>query len=84
MAVPQIEQRVAVLEVEVARLKEQLEKAVPSRGDWLNDIYGAFADDPHFEEAMRLGREYRESLRPKATKEVARRKAKNTAKGRQR
>ena len=84
MAVPQIEQRVAVLEVEVARLKEQLEKAVPSRGDWLNDIYGAFADDPHFEEAMRLGREYRESLRPKATKEVPRRKAKKAAKGRQR
>lgn len=84
MAVPQIEQRVAVLEAEVARLKEQLKKAVPSRGDWLNDIYGAFADDPHFEEAMRLGREYRESLRPKAPKEAARHKAKKAAKSRQR
>ena len=82
MAVPQIEQRVAVLEAEVARLKEQLRKAVPSRGDWLNDIYGAFADDPHFEEAMRLGREYRESLHPKASKEVARQKAKKAAKSR--
>lgn len=84
MAVPQIEQRVAVLEEEVARLKAKLEKAVPSRGDWLNDIYGAFADDPHFEEAMRLGRKYRESLRPKPTKEVPRPKAKKAAKSRQR
>ncbi len=41
MAVPGIEHRVAALEAEVARLKEQLEKAVPSQGDWLDEIYGA-------------------------------------------
>ena len=84
MAVPQIEQRVAVLEAEVAQLKEQLKKTIPSRGDWLNDIYGAFENDPHFEEAMRLGREYRESLRPKATRDAGRRKMKKAVKGRQR
>ncbi|MEW6209638.1 MAG: hypothetical protein AB1631_14820 [Acidobacteriota bacterium] len=69
-------------------MKAQLEKSAPSQKDWLDEIYGAFADDPHFEEAMRLGREYRESLRPKVTKKPARkttRKAvKKSVKGRHR
>ena len=65
MAVPEIEHRVAALEADVARLKEQLAKAVPAQGDWLDEIYGAFENDPIYEEAMRLGSEYRESLRPK-------------------
>lgn len=79
MAAPEIEQRVAALEAEMARMKEQLEKAVHPQGDWLDEIYGAFADDPNFEEAMRLGREYRESLRPKARKKPARKTAKRDA-----
>ena len=29
-------------------------------------VWGAFAGDPIFLEAMKLGREYRESLRPRA------------------
>jgi hypothetical protein len=65
MAVHGIEDRVAALEAEMVRVKAQLEKAVPAQRDWLDDIYGAFEGDPIFEEAMRLGREYRESLRPK-------------------
>jgi hypothetical protein len=84
MAVPELEQRVAALEAEVTQLKEQVKKAVPSKGDWLDNIYGAFADDPHFEEAMRLGREYRESLRPKATKKRSQKTAKKAVKGRRR
>lgn len=84
MAVPEIEHRVAALEAEMARVKEQLEKAVSSRGDWLDEIYGAFADDPHFEEAMRLGREYRESLRPAASRKPARKAAKKVMKRPQR
>jgi hypothetical protein len=84
MAVPGIEHRVAALEAEVARLKKKLEKAYPSQGDWLDEIYGAFADDPHFEEAMRLGREYRESLRPGASRKPARKAAKKVVKGRRR
>ncbi len=76
MAVQEIELRVAALEAEVARLKEQLEKVAPSKGDWLDEIYGAFANDPDFEEAMRLGREYRESLRPKANRKPVRKTAK--------
>jgi hypothetical protein len=64
MAVPGIEHSVAALESEVARLKEELKKAVPSQGDWLDAFSGVFDNDPVYEEAMRLGREYRESLRP--------------------
>ena len=35
---------------------------------WWKQIRGSFANDPAFLEAMRLGRQYRESLRPKARK----------------
>jgi hypothetical protein len=81
MAVPEIEHRVAALEAEVARLKEQLEKALPVQGDWLDEIYGAFENDPIYDEAMRLGREYRESLRPKAARKTAGKDGKKSAKG---
>ena len=60
-----LEDRVTALEAEVARLKKKLDK--DSR-PWTEKIAGAFANDPAFEEAMRLGREYRESLRPKPKK----------------
>lgn len=59
MATAQIELRLATLEAEVSRLKQKLEA---SRPHWVDEVYGAFADDPDFLEAMRLGREYRESL----------------------
>jgi hypothetical protein len=84
MALPEIESRVAALEAEMARLKEQVKKSPSLPGDWLDAIYGAFANDPIFEEAMKLGREYRESLRPKAPGKPARKAAKMSAKGRQR
>ena len=68
MGEPGMEDRVAALETDMARVKEQLEKVVPAQKDWIDEIYGAFENDPIYEEAMRLGREYRESLRPKAPK----------------
>jgi hypothetical protein len=33
---------------------------------WWEEILGSFANDPAYDEAMQLGRQYRESLRPKA------------------
>lgn len=66
MAISSLKQRVEVLEKEVARLKEQLGAADKPTDPWLDKVWGAFANDPAFEEAMRLGREYRESLRPKS------------------
>ena len=82
MAVAEIELRVAALEAEMARVKEQLEKSAPAQGDWLDEIFGVFDHDPIYEEAMRLGREYRESLRPKAVRKPARKAARKTVKGR--
>ncbi len=68
MAVQEIELRVAALEAEVAQLKQKLECVTNPASPWWREIYGTFADDPLHEEAMRLGREYRESLRPKTGK----------------
>ncbi len=74
MAVREIELRVAALESEVAQIKRELNKSAQSKEHWVDKVYGAFADDPDFLEAMRLGRLYRESQRPKATKRPAERK----------
>ncbi len=68
MAAPEIELRVAALEAKVEELQRHLKAVAPNTRPWWEQIVGAFADDPAFEEAMRLGREYRESLRPKQTK----------------
>ena len=58
----EIEKRLAVLEAEVALLKSKAEKKVETNElPWWKQIIGTFADDPGHEEAMRLGREYRES-----------------------
>jgi hypothetical protein len=66
--------RVAALEREVARLAMKLEHADKKDDPWKTDVFGAFAGDPDFLEAMRLGREWRESFRPKPRKRRARRR----------
>ncbi len=64
-SVDALEARVTVLEAEAARLKAQQVTATPEdAAPWWKKIWGTFKDDPDYEEAMRLGREYRESLRP--------------------
>ncbi len=77
-----LELRVSALEAEITRVKEQLARTAPAQGDWLDEIFGVLDHDPIYEEAMRLGREYRESLRPKAVRKPARKATKKTAKGR--
>jgi hypothetical protein len=64
--------RVANLEAEVAQLKTQLAKPEEKPGDWLDDIFGAFDHDSIYAEAMQLGRDYRESLRPKPARSASR------------
>ncbi|MGI0489651.1 hypothetical protein ACN4EK_29895 [Pantanalinema rosaneae CENA516] len=54
----QLEERLAYLEAEVARLKTKIETGLSPR-PWWEQIAGTFADDSTYEEAMRLGREYR-------------------------
>ena len=73
MATPSVEQRLAALEAEVADLKKRLERdraeaALP----WWEQIFGTFAGSEGFDEAVRLGREYRESFRPKEEKDAGR------------
>lgn len=66
MALEQLEKRLALLEAEVIRLRDELRDTVAAGSDpepWWEEISGTFADDPTYDEAMRSGREYRESLR---------------------
>jgi uncharacterized small protein (DUF1192 family) len=46
MAVAELELRVAALEAEMARVKEQLAQSSESKGDWVQEIYGSFENDP--------------------------------------
>ncbi len=62
MSNTEIEKRLAALEAEVALLKSKVvKKNKTSEEPWWKQRVGMFADDPAYDEAMRLGREYRES-----------------------
>lgn len=54
------------LEAEPTRLENKTEIDSSSR-PWWEQIAGTFADNSVYDEAMRLGREYRDSLRPSST-----------------
>ena len=69
MATAQIEERVAVLESEIAQLKKQVAQGAPPQRPWWKEIAGSFANDPVFQKAMKLGEDYRRSLRPKSAKQ---------------
>ena len=62
MAAPSLEERMAALEAEVAQIKQRLGTDSP-RSDvpWWERRFGAFKNDPLYEEAVRLGAEYRRS-----------------------
>ena len=58
----ELEKRITSLETEVALLKSKDQKK-KAKTPWWEEIAGTFADDPAYDEAMRLGREYRLSQR---------------------
>lgn len=66
MSAASVENRLAALEAEVARIKEQI--ANKPKKDWVEVIWGSFANDPIYEEAMKLGRAYREGQRQQPKK----------------
>lgn len=67
-----LESRIATLEADLAELKHQSPgKTVLPGDDWVDKIYGAFADDPDYDKAMALGRQYREAQRPQKAKKGA-------------
>ena len=68
MAKKNLVERLVAMEAEVAQLKEKVEGLTKPKIPWTEQIAGTFANDPVYAEAMRLGREYRESLRPKPRK----------------
>ncbi len=61
MSNTELETRIETLESELGVLKEKFKKIEKAEKPWWEDHIGVFADDPMHEEAMRLGREYRES-----------------------
>ena len=67
MTIAQLEKRLAALEKAVTDLQNGRTSKLPEPGQqkpWWHTEAGRFANDPVFDEIVRLGREYRESLRP--------------------
>ena len=58
-----IEERLERLEREMDLLKGKT--GGESKGDWISAVVGSFADDPEFDEIVRLGKELRAADRPK-------------------
>jgi len=57
------EDRLAVLEAEVAQIKRLLgEERKPQ--NWLDRVVGSMSRHPEFQEVLRLGREFRRADRP--------------------
>ena len=69
-----LEERVAAVEQELAELKQQA-KSEPVRLPWWEKIAGTFANNPEYDEAMKLGREWRESQREDYDREEEREEA---------
>ncbi len=64
MATQALEERLTTLEVRLDTLQRLFEErlAPPKKEHWgWQAIVGTFADDPLYEEAMRLGRQWREA-----------------------
>jgi hypothetical protein len=58
----QLEERLKLLEAEVDRLRRKVD-IIPANLPWWAKITGTFAENSAYDEAMKLGREYRESDR---------------------
>jgi hypothetical protein len=59
----ELEARVVALEKEVKQLRAHL-RTPTEQPHWWHDAAGRFENDAVFDEIVRLGKEYRDSLRP--------------------
>jgi hypothetical protein len=57
----QLETRVATLETELAQMKQILVDSSQVKNPWWLEIAGSCEHDPTFDEAVRLGQEWRKS-----------------------
>jgi hypothetical protein len=64
MKLAELEKRLVALEEVVGQLRAEVTQQARRRRHWWHEDAGRFADDPVFDEIVRLGREYRESLHP--------------------
>ncbi len=60
MTQPLLEQKMEELEREVAELRREIKPLRPLRS--VPETFGLFADDPEFEEIVRLGREFHDQV----------------------
>jgi hypothetical protein len=63
MTLSELTRRVEELEKQLAEMRKKVEH-LPDPAPWWVTGAGRFANDPVFDEIVRLGREYRESLHP--------------------
>lgn len=63
MSTSEIEVRLSALEREIATLKRKVDKGDGTDKPWWQNISGKFSESENFEEAERIGREYRKNLR---------------------
>ena len=70
MSIEALEERLTAVEAEVRQLK-QAKETDKSENDlpWWEKIRGRFKDDPAYDEAMRLGREWRDAENAKSLEE---------------
>jgi len=64
MTMAQLADRLALLEKTVEDLKARLTESAGPRRRWWTEDAGRFANDPIFDEMVKLGSAYRNSLRP--------------------
>ena len=57
----QLEKRVATLEKELGQVKKTLAESLKRKEPWWLKVAGSFENDPTFDEAVRLGQEWRKS-----------------------
>jgi hypothetical protein len=64
MTIAQLAERLGALEKAVQQLEAKISQPPDQNRRWWVEDAGRFKNDPVFDEIVRLGREYRESLRP--------------------